>query len=540
MDNKPITCTSERSCPFTVPNGEASDSWFIGRKEIQMELIKTAVQPNGVLTNCSIIGLPRIGKSSLLKRLQKSDTLLSRYDKLIVIYMSMDQCDTSSDIWRTIGRELAKAIKRKFGKTPGYLDELYEELEYCDISLDAESSEIDYEYLCELSQCMDECGYKGLVLIDEFDNFSTIANKTVVGNFRTLFSAAEYGIRAILASRRTVDRIEREISGSINNNVSTLAPLFQIEKTLKPFNETEMREYWDVVGTRLGHPVSQKYRDAVCEYVGGHPTLLNLLNWNYWLRKSDDSYLWNNDEPSFENEINDIYHAFSVNIWNEIERWDLHTQLILLAWGPQVDVNGERKSEIMRYGIIKDTRCTDPHGPLSIAISRYFTDWMRIKRHSLPFNDIWSTTERNLRSLILHYCDVMYQGDEEKMIEHICSNSQRYEKNARVEFTAESRFDKMKIRRNKNRGKYPDMSPMAIDYSEPSDFPEIFFRRDWNWFSTVFNGNWPDWKTKFEIIGEIRNLHAHNNLGVPQERINMAKRYCQEVNALIELFFSQQ
>lgn len=98
----------------------------------------------------------------------------------------------------------------------------------------------------------------------------------------------------------------------------------------------------------------------------------------------------------------------------------------------------------------------------------------------------------------------------------------------------------MKSRRDKNRKKYPDMSPMAIDYSEPSDFPEIFFRRDWDWFSKVFNGKWPDWKGKFDIMGEIRNFHAHNNLGVPIERINIAKRYCQDVNALIEHFLSKQ
>ena len=192
MDNKPITGSSERSCPFMSPSGEAYDSWFFGRNDIQMELIKSVVQPNGTLTNCSIIGLPRIGKSSLLKRLLNSSTLLLRHEKLIVIYMSMDQCESSRDIWRMIGSKLAKALKRKFGNNPGSLDELYEELEYCDLSLDAKSSEIDYEYLCELSRCMNECGYKGLVLIDEFDNFSSIADKTVVGNFRTLFRCAEF------------------------------------------------------------------------------------------------------------------------------------------------------------------------------------------------------------------------------------------------------------------------------------------------------------------------------------------------------------
>ena len=46
--------------------------------------------------------------------------------------------------------------------------------------------------------------------------------------------------------------------------------------------------------------------------------------------------------------------------------------------------------------------------------------------------------------------------------------------NANPRYTARGRFDAMRDKMNKNLNKYPDMSSSLIDYSDPSDLPEIF------------------------------------------------------------------
>ena len=81
------------------------------------------------------------------------------------------------------------------------------------------------------------------------------------------------------------------------------------------------------------------------------------------------------------------------------------------------------------------------------------------------------------------------------------------------------------------------MSSSLIDYSDPSDLPEIFFRREWHWFGPVFGNTWDDnWRNKFYTINEVRNIKAHNNTGIPQARIELAKKYCHEINERIEQF----
>lgn len=85
------------------------------------------------------------------------------------------------------------------------------------------------------------------------------------------------------------------------------------------------------------------------------------------------------------------------------------------------------------------------------------------------------------------------------------------------------------------------MSSSLIDYSDPSDLPEIFFKREWNWFGQVFGNSWNDnWHDKFSTINEVRNIKLHNNPRAPQARIELAKIYCHEVNEKIETFLKNR
>jgi hypothetical protein len=195
-----------------------------------------------------------------------------------------------------------------------------------------------------------------------------------------------------------------------------------------------------------------------------------------------------------------------------------------------------------RYGVIsKDQILTEPDGPIRIAISRYFTEWMNLKRYILPFGDEWSKAEANMRIVVKCFCDDMYQGDEAKMTNHLeTKNANGIEINVNPRYTARGRFDAMKDKMIKNLNKYPDMSSSLIDYSDPSDLPEIFFKREWHWFGQIFGGTWYDWSDKFSTINEVRNIKAHNNSGIPKVRIELAKKYCHEINERIEQYLSNK
>lgn len=545
MDTEQLTNGMNQACignPFASPTDEAEGEYFVGRKSVLAEMHRYVVYHNKIC-NYHVVGLPRIGKSSLLKAFREMVRQNHYNLDLIVIYISLDKCENSEAMWREIGKELRKELKRKLGSSNKYAafeKELEFELEFEGI----DESNINYDYVCCFGKCMKAVGFFGLVLIDEFDNFSTIASKGTVGNFRTLFNS-DYGLRTIIASRRMVERIEKEVEGAVNANVSTLAPIFVNGCKLKTFNEEDINDYWTTVNKKIGCTVSEKYIQEVKYYVGNHPCLLNLLNGCYWAEQKSINYICNDSKSLVLNKelLNKLHDAFDWAVWRDLGKWQLLRSLILSTWGPDENIPNEELSELDRYGVIsKDQILTEPDGPIRIAISRYFTEWMNLKRYILPFGDEWSKAEGNMRKIVKCFCNDMYQGDEDKMIEHLGTKYlSDYDKYVEPKYTANARFRRMRHRMETNINKYPDMSPHIIDYSDTSDIPEIFFKREWNWFGDIFGETCVDWTNKFSTIIEIRNINlGHHNPGVPQARIEIAKVYCHEVNEKIEAFLDKR
>lgn len=525
--------------PFASPTEVAAGDYFVGRKSVLKRMHDYVVYEDRIC-NYHIVGLPRIGKSSLLKKFQEH-ALENHYNlDLIVIYLSLDTCNSSDEMWENIGRGLRKKLKRQFGSSDKY-KVFEEELEFEDV----DENNIDYKYVCSVALSMKTAGFYGLVLIDEFDNFSSIAKKGTVGQIRTLLSGPDYGVRAIVASRRMVERIEKEVEGAINSNVSILAAIFANGHNLESFNEDDMNEYWAAISKKIDCNVSEKYKQEVQYYVGSHPCLLNLLNGNYWNEQESKGYISDDDIclNLSKDLINKLHDAFNWAVWRDMEKWHLLRSLILSTWGPDSEIPNAEFAELERYGVInKSEIISEPNGPIRLAISRYFTEWMQIKRYILPFGDEWSKAEGNMRKIVKCFCGDMYQGNEIKMISHLeTKHIDTFEKNAtNPKFTAKGRFDSMRQKKTKAINKYPDMSSWTIDYSDPSDLPEIFFKREWLWFEQVLGKTWDYWRDKFATINEIRNIKSHNNEGIPEVRVELAKKYCHEVNERIESYLAKK
>ena len=119
-----------------------------------------------------------------------------------------------------------------------------------------------------------------------------------------------------------VERIEKEVEGALNSNVSILAPTFINGYKLKAFNEDDMKDYWATVEEKIGVAVSSKYKEEVNYYVGTHPCLLNLLNGSLWAEKETKDYIC--DDVSnlklSEELINKLHDSFNWAVWRDMEK----------------------------------------------------------------------------------------------------------------------------------------------------------------------------------------------------------------------------
>lgn len=99
--------------PFAAPTEEAIGADFIGRKSVLKEMHKYVINADKI-SNYHIVGLPRIGKSSLLKAF-KAMVLENHYSHdLVVFYISLDECNSPNDMWRIIGKGIRKELKNNF------------------------------------------------------------------------------------------------------------------------------------------------------------------------------------------------------------------------------------------------------------------------------------------------------------------------------------------------------------------------------------------------------------------------------------------
>ena len=69
MDTEQLANGLKQTCignPFASPTEEVEGDDFVGRKSVLAEMHRDIVYPNKI-SNYHVVGLPRIGKSSLLK-----------------------------------------------------------------------------------------------------------------------------------------------------------------------------------------------------------------------------------------------------------------------------------------------------------------------------------------------------------------------------------------------------------------------------------------------------------------------------------------
>ena len=92
MDTKQLMETNYLNCkknPFASPTEEATGDDFIGRKSILDDMCEYVVDANRIY-NYHVVGLPKIGKSSLLKAFREKVYKDHINDNLIIIYISLD------------------------------------------------------------------------------------------------------------------------------------------------------------------------------------------------------------------------------------------------------------------------------------------------------------------------------------------------------------------------------------------------------------------------------------------------------------------
>ena len=244
--------------PFAFTQTPVTGDLFIGREK-QLNIIRDNVL---VGKATFIVGLPRMGKTSLVKQcfLHLEDWI--EQHQLAPIYMVVATNADPASFWKSLATKI-RMFLRKRGLQTDCLNHFHQ----------LTSPEDMYLTILEaLDDIHDRLGLRFVMIFDEFDGVLSFPPSGDL--FNKLRQLNDYG-SVIACSRRTPDYIEKKITGR-HYFTDSADVLF-----VGLFSEREVDEYWNRFKEHFSLFSEQQfssYKSLVDQYVGRHPMLMSAMN----------------------------------------------------------------------------------------------------------------------------------------------------------------------------------------------------------------------------------------------------------------------
>lgn len=518
-----------RTNPFAGCGKIVSGENFIGRKE-HLQRLEDSISGERY-SSVAIIGLPRMGKSSLAR--QSVEIIKNKDPKNTFI------------IWLNVAKLNAISISA-LGFFQTMVDACHDEM-----SMSTENNQ-QYSKICEmvlspLKKESDErqirlqilkyfefikkfLNYKIIFVLDEFDGVKGYFELADFQLLRELAYDPKYGICLITTSRKTLYDIEAK-----NGAISNFANIF-VNIRLGVFSENDEKEYWSHFKNKWD--VDEEYKKDVYYFTGRHPYLMDKINFDMYCKE-----IKNAKEYGQNLELMDALD----DITSILEKENLLNAAIQLVVGPFYDVNQKQIEQLERYQFIRRVSLNEKKAIFENSIgpkwdnyayacfSDFCThDFFRRYIANVPYFKIWSETENSLRDVVKKHIDVDNIDDWKNKMKHFFKDSPPYP-TWKID-NWESNIKQLKDNQSIMINKFPQLkNNHFIYFTLTSQIFDIFIQPEQKWYNEhVFTGNWQKWTEKFKHLKELRNPVAHNNdLDKLNKEVEKAKHYCQDIKKAI-------
>jgi len=479
---------------------------FIGR-EYAIETIKNRIlSKNG--GNIAIMGLPRVGKSSLSWKalMEVRDSAL--LDKIFIIRINVGDISTSKDFYKILVSELFEELEDEKVFTENFFSVLEK---HKNIIFSNTDNVYKKNSIWRFYKKVAKENINVIYILDEFDHIGSIFKLEDFQLLREISTNPNTKIALATVSRRTIYEIELLGDAAL----SKLSTVFS-DLNLGLFNNNEIVQYWKQLD-KFGVETDEEYQEIVYYYAGNHPFLIDIFNFemiNILLIKEEMDI-----EHSIDNLIKLKFFNLYDNIINLLREEKLYDKLIQILFGPRYNLDTKSVERLVKFGIIYKN-----NESIYECFSEFFKEYLSLKQNEVDFWPLWNETEISLRNLIKENLFKSYGVSwKEKFIK-------KYPKK-------ENSFKELEKTMLKNKRNFSEnASSHLVDYTYPKDMYDIFISSDWSTvYCHVFDGQKKDWIKKFDILAKVRNPIAHNNeYFLNNNDKNIAIGYCEEIIRLLK------
>lgn len=482
---------------------QVSGESFFGRKK-ELETISNDLYSG---SNIHLVGVPRIGKSSLANSVLDRNREMPGY---LQVQLCMGEYHSAFQFWFALWDDIREALKKdgswdnSFQESYAILDTLVEETGNWYIRMHRPLQSVLKEIKSHDRQL--------ILTIDEFDAVTEVFGRETAYYqlLRSIFSDSQYATNGILISRQSLSVLEHKVT-----TLSSFQGVFPPSGRLTEFNSDDMNEFYAALG-KYGITLTDDGMSRLEYYTGNIPYLCCMFA-RQMVKDCNGRCL---DEA----QIDVFRKVLAESILNYYEdlverlRADQHLDPLLsliYARGRPIDNKCRREMEAM------GTLHEDAEGNY-YAYSQDFTTYLGLTPLNLPVWDMIISTERKLKELVRKVYPELGEDnhrDRAKQEQIV----QKYPELKKINWEKVDHNLGNILLYKKQTSTLDGLSLGFIVDMVTSNWAERFG----NYFSHDSG-----WKNRLLLIKKVRNPLFHGQTVLNEEELAACNQYCGELLAL--------
>lgn len=366
-----------------VVGPEATGDSFLGRKAEVEKLDEDIFLNEGT---CHLVGVPRIGKSSLIKRVL---SLHADEKNCLILKLTMGESSSAFQFWRGVWEGILSRLEEKgihLAPFQPFLSQL-QAIEEDDSKWYSRMNGPIKRLCCALGKN----GLRLILVIDEFDAVLTVFGEDVwyYQLLRTLASEREHATTCVVISRRSLSLLEGRAS-----ILSTFHGVFPPLRILG-FNKRDMEE---IYRTLAGYDIwlTDGAKERMAYYTGSIPMLCCVL-----CKRLVDEHRGQTADANLIDKLwrdsREMVYTYYDDLIARLRDDDFLDDLSSILFLKGKPVNKTMKDRMEDMDILRSLADEDD----LYAYSQDFTTYLRLSKLNLPTWDLIIAVEEKLKALMV-------------------------------------------------------------------------------------------------------------------------------------------
>lgn len=493
--------------PYADFGGTLSGERFVGREE-ELRLIGSRLFGEGGYGSLSIVGLPRIGKTSLVTEAVRRAKPILQQRRIVVAWVEVGSFGSVDDLLRAV------------------VEDILENLRLCQWNTDLiearaaqvpHSGPVSFNAVRGVFRALRLAGTRPVCILDEFDagRYLFAGVPQCFHWLRELGSNPEFKAALVLISKRRLQDVAR-VAGHDSDYWSNIL----MSLTLRSFIHEDRDLMLDGL-SRAGVVVPAKTLEEVTSVCGRHPFLLDAFAYHAWERTAQDKVT---DTNWFSSVMGGVVRSYFDQVATILRDGPMLSKAVQAVAGPQWDITPNDIEALVDYGVLDRGE-----GNRLRAFSEGFADYLRLVQASVDIWPLWRDAEKGLREVLNALLENAYGPDWQKEL-----RTSRPKLRQLLD-ACEEKMAKEQTRFGVR------AAPNLLAYTYPLDLYQIMVS-DWTKLGEpVLGSDKQGWSVKFALLSKVRTPLAHNrDEAVQYGERTQAEGICREILSKLDAYHTAQ